>query len=72
MDSSHVSTPGHDAHNRSGRMYPNHQQQYEHFSPTSLNGALDGFSGKLSVDTTARPAFWERDRGRRASCENEL
>ncbi|KAK1360252.1 Proline-rich receptor-like protein kinase PERK13 [Heracleum sosnowskyi] len=71
VDSSHISTPGHDANNRSGRMYSSHHQQYEHFSPVSLKEALKGFSGKLSIDSSMSPA-WERDRGRRASCENEL
>ncbi|KAK1360263.1 Protein kinase domain-containing protein [Heracleum sosnowskyi] len=71
VDSSHISTPGHDANNRSGRMYSSHHQQYEHFSPVSLKEALKGFSRKLSIDSSMSPA-WERDRGRRASCENEL
>ncbi|WOH04020.1 hypothetical protein DCAR_0623425 [Daucus carota subsp. sativus] len=73
MESSHMSTPGHDAHSRSGRMYLNHQQQqHEHFSPASLKDAFGSFSGKLSIDANIRPALRERDRGRRASCENEL
>lgn len=71
MDSSHMSTPGHDTNNRSGRMYSSHHQQYEHFSRASLKEALEGFSGKLSIDTTVSPVR-ERNRGRRASWENEL
>ncbi|XP_074347035.1 inactive protein kinase SELMODRAFT_444075-like isoform X1 [Apium graveolens] len=68
MDSSHMSTPGHDTNNRSGRMYPSH---HKHFSPALLKEALEGFSGKLSIDTAMSPAG-EWDRGRRASCENAL
>lgn len=70
MESGHISTPGHDVGNRSGRIWTDQAQQ-QYSSPILNETPMEGFSGKLSLDST-RPSFWERDRARRASCEDDL
>ncbi|XP_058067845.1 inactive protein kinase SELMODRAFT_444075-like isoform X2 [Magnolia sinica] len=67
MDSNYVSTPGYDAGSRSGRLWPEHQQQY---SGPIINEASEVFSGKLSYETL-RAAYWEREKARRASCDDD-
>ncbi|KAA8541699.1 hypothetical protein F0562_022851 [Nyssa sinensis] len=74
MDSNYVSTPGYDVGNRSGRIWSDQeqqQQQYQHFSGRILNEELEGFSGKLSLETL-KPSFRARDKARRTSCEDDL
>ncbi|KAF8400980.1 hypothetical protein HHK36_014283 [Tetracentron sinense] len=73
MDSNYMSTPGHDAGSRSGRMWPEQQQQqqHQHYSGPIMNESSEGLSGKLSYDAL-RAAYWERERVRRASCEDDL
>lgn len=72
MDSTYMSTPGSDVGSRSGRIWPGQQQQQQHKQYSGpMNEAFEGFNGKLSLDTV-RPAFWERDKGRRASCDDDL
>ena len=57
MDSSH------DVGNRSGRIYLDHHQ----LSP--MRETLEGFNGKLSLDSVHTP-YWQRDKARRTSCED--
>ncbi|KAM7483829.1 hypothetical protein LguiB_008412 [Lonicera macranthoides] len=73
MDSTYMSTPGSDVGSRSGRIWPGQQQQQQQHKQCSgpMNEAFEGFSGKLSLDAV-RPAFWERDKGRRASCDDDV
>ncbi|KAL5822562.1 hypothetical protein ACOSQ3_020474 [Xanthoceras sorbifolium] len=77
MDTNYMSTPGYDVGSRSGRIWAEqqHQQQQQQqqqcYSGPLLNEALEGFTGKLSLDSM-RPAFWERDKARRTSCEADL
>ncbi|OMO66299.1 hypothetical protein COLO4_30643 [Corchorus olitorius] len=59
MDSNYAS-PGYDVGNRSGRIWAEQQQ---HYSGPLVNEALEGFSGKLSLDGL-RPG------ARRTSCED--
>lgn len=68
MDANYTSTPGYDVGNRSGRIWVERQQQ--HYSGPMSNEAVEGFS-KLSLDTL-RPVFWERDKGRKISYEEDL
>ncbi|GAV60517.1 Pkinase_Tyr domain-containing protein [Cephalotus follicularis] len=68
MDANCMSTPGCDVGNRSGRMWFEQQQQ-QHYSGPLVNGALEGFNGKPSLDSL-KPALWERDRARRTACED--
>ncbi|KAE7999129.1 hypothetical protein FH972_003599 [Carpinus fangiana] len=68
MDTNYMSTPGYDVGNRSGRICTEQQQQYS--GPLS-NDAIEGFSGKLSLENL-RPPYWERDKARRASCDDVL
>ena len=65
MDVNYPSTPGYDAGNRSGRIWADQQQQQQqqHYSGPLLNEAIEGFSGKLSLEAT-RPVFRERDKSR--------
>ncbi|PSR96158.1 Inactive protein kinase [Actinidia chinensis var. chinensis] len=66
MDSNHMSTPGYDIGSRSGRIW---LEQQQHYSGPMSNEALEGFSGKLSLESL-RPTLWEREnKNRRASCE---
>ncbi|KDP40793.1 hypothetical protein JCGZ_24792 [Jatropha curcas] len=69
MDANYTSTPGYDVGNRSGRIWAEQQQQHQHYSGPLSNEAPEGFS-KLSLETL-RPAFWERDKARRISCEDD-
>lgn len=63
MDSNYMSTPGYDAGNRSGRHWPDQQQQqHQHYSGQLLSESLEGFSGKLSLDSGRSATFWERDK----------
>lgn len=72
MDSTQSSTPGYDVGNRSGRIWADQQQQNRQYSGSITSEALEGFSGKLSLDT-GRPAYWERDnKTKRASCDDDL
>lgn len=68
MDQSYVSASGCDVGSRSGRICGEQQQ---HYSGPLLNEAMEGFSGKLSLGK-ARPPYWDRDKGRRTSCEDDL
>ncbi|XVF26935.1 hypothetical protein REPUB_Repub14bG0063200 [Reevesia pubescens] len=61
MDTNYTS-PGYDVGNRSGRIWAEQQQ---HYSGPLVNKALEGFSGKLSLDGL-RPG------ARRTSCEDNL
>ncbi|CAK9165291.1 unnamed protein product [Ilex paraguariensis] len=70
MDLNHMSTPG-SVGSRSGRIWSDQQQKQPHSGPL-LNEPLEGFSGKLSLDNTERPSFWERDKTKRTSCEDIL
>ena len=66
MDSNHMSTHGYDTGSRSGRIRLEKQQNYS--GPMSKE-ELEGFSGKLSLESP-RPIFWKRDnKNWRASCE---
>jgi len=67
MDTNYMSTPGYDVGSRSGRICTEQQQQ--HYSGPLSNDAIEGFSGKLSLETL-RPTCWERDKARRASCDD--
>ncbi|KAK3002858.1 hypothetical protein RJ639_018124 [Escallonia herrerae] len=71
MESSQLSTPGYDVGNRSGRIWSDQQPQHQHCSDPISSEAPEGFSEKMSLDTV-RPAFWERDRLRRKSSEDDL
>ncbi|XP_059641206.1 inactive protein kinase SELMODRAFT_444075 [Cornus florida] len=72
MDSNGMSTHGYDVGNRSGRIWTDQQQQrHQHYSGPILNEAFEGFSGKLSLESP-RPPFWEVDKARRTSCEEDL
>jgi hypothetical protein len=68
MDTNFMSTPGYDVGNRSGRICTEQQQQYS--GPLS-DDAIEGFNGKLSLENL-RPPYWERDKARRASCDDVL
>lgn len=71
MDPNYMSTPGYDVGNRSGRIWSEQQQQHQHYSGPLLNESLEGLNGKLSLESL-RQAFWERDKARRTSCEDNL
>ncbi|GLU22371.1 hypothetical protein SLE2022_384520 [Rubroshorea leprosula] len=73
VDTNYTSTPGFDVGSCSNRMWASQQQQQQqqHYSGPLLNEAMEGFSGKLSLDTL-RSVFWERDKARRSSCANDL
>ncbi|KAK3220176.1 hypothetical protein Dsin_014146 [Dipteronia sinensis] len=76
MDTNYMSTPGYDVGNRSGRIWAEQQHQHQQqqqqcYSGPLINEGLEGFASKLSLDSI-RPAFWERDKARRASCGNDL
>ncbi|KAL6957504.1 non-specific serine,threonine protein kinase [Sarracenia purpurea var. burkii] len=58
VDSNQISTPGYDRGSQSGRIWL--EQQHQHFSGPMFNEALEGFSGKLSLETP-RASLWERD-----------
>ncbi|XP_022723896.1 inactive protein kinase SELMODRAFT_444075-like isoform X2 [Durio zibethinus] len=61
MDTNYIS-PGNDVGNQSGRVWADQRQ---HYSGPMVNEALEGFSGKLSLDGI-RPG------ARRISCEDNL
>ncbi|XP_077217245.1 inactive protein kinase SELMODRAFT_444075-like [Tasmannia lanceolata] len=69
MDSNYISTPGYDAGSRSSRMWPEQQQQQ--YSGPIMNETSEGLSGKLSYEAL-KAAYWERERARRTSCEDDL
>ncbi|XP_065866971.1 inactive protein kinase SELMODRAFT_444075-like [Euphorbia lathyris] len=69
MDTNYSSTPGYDVGNRSGRIWAEQQLQ-QHYSGPLPNEALEGGFNKLSLDTV-RTAFWERDKARKISCEDD-
>uniref|UniRef100_A0A5B6ZMY1 Protein kinase domain-containing protein n=1 Tax=Davidia involucrata TaxID=16924 RepID=A0A5B6ZMY1_DAVIN len=63
VDSNHMSTPGYDVGNRSGRIWlEQRQQQHKQFSGPLLNVELERFSGKLSLETPM-PPFWATREG---------
>lgn len=66
MDTNYMSTPGYDVGSRSGRICTDQQQ---HYSGPLSNDAIEGFSGKLSLENLRQP-YWERDKARRASCDD--
>lgn len=70
----YMSTPGYDVGSRSGRIWveqQQHQQQQLPYSGPLMNEGLEGFGGKLPLDSL-KAAFWERDKARRTSRENDL
>ena len=71
MDSSYISTPSCDVGNRSGRLWSEPLQRQHHYSGPLLEESLESFSGKLSLDKY-RPAYWDRDKARRTSCEDDI
>ncbi|KAE9584676.1 hypothetical protein Lal_00021109 [Lupinus albus] len=71
MDTSYISTPGYDAGNRSGRMWSEPLQRQHWDSGPLVEESLESFSGKLSLDKY-RPTYWDRDKGRRTSCEDDI
>ncbi|OIW11851.1 hypothetical protein TanjilG_31601 [Lupinus angustifolius] len=70
MDMSYISTPGYDAGNRSGRIWSEPLQRQHHHSGPLVEESLESFSGKLSLEY--RPTYWDRDKGRRTSCEDDI
>ncbi|XP_041000234.1 inactive protein kinase SELMODRAFT_444075-like isoform X1 [Juglans microcarpa x Juglans regia] len=68
MDPSYMSTPGYDVGNRSGRIFAEQQQQYSGHLTKELE-AMEGLSGKLSLDSP-RPPCWERNKARRTLCDD--
>ncbi|KAJ9692104.1 hypothetical protein PVL29_011271 [Vitis rotundifolia] len=68
MDSNYMATPGYDVGSQSGRIW---SDQHQHYSGPILNEAYEEFSGKLSLEAL-RSAFWEKDKGRRTSSEDNL
>ncbi|KAF3964610.1 hypothetical protein CMV_011126 [Castanea mollissima] len=71
MDANYMSTPGYDVGSRSSRIWAEQQQQQQHYSGPLLNEAIEGFSGKLSLENS-RQSYWERDKARRTSCADDL
>ncbi|OVA11353.1 Protein kinase domain [Macleaya cordata] len=73
MDSNYMSTPGYDAGSRSGRLWPeqHQQQQQQHYSGPLLNEAAESLGGKFSYEAL-RTAYWEREKARRGSCDDDL
>ncbi|KAI8544581.1 hypothetical protein RHMOL_Rhmol08G0308300 [Rhododendron molle] len=72
MDSSQMSTPRYDAGSQSGRIQREKQQQYQSYSCPLVAEALEGFSGKLSLDSPRLSPFWEREKPTRTTCDQEL
>ncbi|KAH7547185.1 hypothetical protein FEM48_Zijuj01G0282500 [Ziziphus jujuba var. spinosa] len=70
MDTNCVSTPGYDVGNRSGRLWAEQQQHQQCHVPLA-DEALGDFSGKLNLENL-RSTYWERDKARRTSCEDDL
>ncbi|XP_052183563.1 inactive protein kinase SELMODRAFT_444075-like [Diospyros lotus] len=71
MDSTQLSTPKYDVGSRSARIWQEQQQQqHQHYSGPILGEALEGFSGKLSLESPRLP-YWERDKARRPSCGDD-
>ena len=70
MDANYISTPGYDVGSRSNRIWVEQQQQQQHYSGPLLNEAIEGFSGKLSLENS-RQSYWERDKAR-TSCADDL
>ncbi|XP_025635315.1 proline-rich receptor-like protein kinase PERK12 [Arachis hypogaea] len=50
MDTSYISTPSYDVGNRSGRLWSEPLQRQHHYRGPLLEGSLESFSGKLSLD----------------------
>lgn len=70
MDTNYVSTPGYDVGSRSGRIWTQ-QQQHQQCDTPIIDEALGEFSGKLTFENI-RPTFWDRDKPRRTSYEDDL
>lgn len=70
MDINCVSTPGYDVGSRSGRIWAEKQQHQQCVVPL-VDEALGDFGGKLNLENL-RSTFWERDKARRTSCEDDL
>ncbi|KAL5579513.1 hypothetical protein UlMin_011955 [Ulmus minor] len=68
MDANYMSMNGYDVGSQSGRIWSDQQQQQQH---QQMDEAFEGFSGKLSLESL-KPGFWERAKGRRTSCEDDL
>ncbi|GLU14354.1 hypothetical protein SLE2022_309300 [Rubroshorea leprosula] len=71
VDTNHMSTSGYEIGSRSSRVWASQAQQQEHYSGPLLNETMEEFSGKLSLNTR-RTVFWERDKARRTSCEDDF
>lgn len=71
MDLNFMATPSYDVGSQSGRFWSDHQQQHQHYSGPMLNDSYEEFSDKLSREAL-RSAFWEKDKGRRASTADDL
>ncbi|XP_058074070.1 inactive protein kinase SELMODRAFT_444075-like [Magnolia sinica] len=71
MDSNYVSTPGYEPGSRSGRIWL--EQQHQQYNGLIMNEASEGLAGKLSYEAL-KAAYWERERekARRASCDDDL
>ncbi|KAJ7963160.1 Kinase family protein [Quillaja saponaria] len=68
MDTNYMPTPGYDVGNRSGHLWAEQHPKQQHYSGPLSDEALEAFSGKFSLDKF-KPAYWERDKARRTSCE---
>lgn len=64
LDSNYISTPGFEGGSRSGRLWPEQQQHQQYDVPEEL-------SGKLSYEAL-RAAYWDREKGRRASPNDDM
>lgn len=64
LDSNYITTPGYDAGSRSGRLWPEQQQYQQYDVPEDL-------SGKLSYEAL-RAAYWDREKGRRGSSNDDV
>ncbi|KAE9467899.1 hypothetical protein C3L33_00183, partial [Rhododendron williamsianum] len=71
MDSSQMSTPRYDAGSQSGRIQREKQQQYQSYSSPLVAEALEGFSGKLSLDSPRLSPFWEREKPARTTSSKD-
>ncbi|GKV52933.1 hypothetical protein SLEP1_g59483 [Rubroshorea leprosula] len=71
VDTNYMSTSGYEIGSRSSRVWASQAQQQEHYSGPLLNETMEEFSGKLSLNTL-RTVFWERDKARRTSCEDDF
>ncbi|XP_043720632.1 inactive protein kinase SELMODRAFT_444075-like [Telopea speciosissima] len=72
MESHYMSTPGYDAGSRSGRMWPELQQQHhQSYSGPLMKEASEGLGATLSYEAL-KSAVWEREKARRASCRDDL